>query len=387
MAIYLNHCGIAPLYKGALKAGQAFAKTHNCLGIGVAKEYGELLYQLHKAVGQFLRTDKQNISFIHNTAEGLSLIAEGFPFQKGDEIISYIHEYPSNHYPWRLQERRGVRLILLGNQDMSRNKSSGGRPCAWSLTELEKKITKRTRIIALSHVQFTSGFAAELPKLGQLCKKMGIYLLIDAAQSLGAMPLFPEQWSIDAIASSGWKWLLGPIGSGLLYTSPALRQKLDYRMAGADLMQQGEDYLDHSWKPHTDGRRFEYSTVCYEFAAQLLACFEEIFNRQGIETIWTRIKELQKIFIDRIDRSLYTPLDFAPENTSAILSLLVKEKGNINEKQKHIANPQNLSALTEQALAKGLRVSERGGYLRVGIHFYNTPKEVAKAADIFNSIL
>ena len=302
-AIYLNHCGIAPLYKGALKAGQSFAKAHSRLGIGVVDRYGELLEQFHKALGQFLATDKQNSSFIHNTAEGLSLIAEGFPFQKGDEIISYIHEYPSNHYPWRLQERRGVRLVLLSNQDMSINQSSGGRPSGWSLAELEKKITKRTRMIALSHVQFSSGFAADLPKLGQICKERGVHLIIDAAQSLGAMPLFPEQWNIDAVASSGWKWLLGPIGSGILYTSPALRQKLNFCMAGADLMQQGEDYLDHTWKPYLDGRRFEYSTACYEFAAQLLACFNEIFNRQGIEKIWTRIKELQKIFLDKIDPS------------------------------------------------------------------------------------
>ena len=375
--IYLNHCGIAPLYKGALKAGQTFAKAHSRLGIRVINEYGELLDKLHKAVGAFLETEKQNISFIHNTAEGLSLLAEGFPFQKGDEIISYVHEYPSNHYPWLLQERRGARLLLLENKDMSKNKGAGGRPCAFSIEDLEKKITKRTRIIALSHVQFTSGFACELERLGQICKERGIHLCIDAAQSMGALPLFPEKWNIDAVAASGWKWLLGPIGSGLLYTSPKLREKLGFSMAGADLMEQGEDYLNHSWKPYLDGRRFEYSTASYEFAAQLLSCFHELFNVQGIEKIWARIRELQKLFLSQLEPSLYDYLEFAPQNKGPILALIprLKEKGS-----------EDLSAFIEGALAKGLLLSSRGGYLRLGIHFYNTPKELRKAAKILNHV-
>ena len=161
--IYFNHCGISPLYSGAIRAAHAFMQAHNSLGIGVAEKYESVLERLHKSVADFLHTSAENISFMRNTAESLSMIAGAFPFEEGDEIISYVHEYPSNHYPWLLQQQRGVKLRLLSNVDMSNGKLAKGKACAWSMDELEKSIHSRTRMVALSHVQFCSGFAADLP--------------------------------------------------------------------------------------------------------------------------------------------------------------------------------------------------------------------------------
>ncbi len=370
--IYLNHCGISPLYSGAVQAAHSFIQNHSCLGIGIISKYKDILGDLHRSVAGFLCTSKENISFIRNTAEGLCMLAEAFPFQKGDEIISYVHEYPSNHYPWLLQKRRGVKLRLLGNEDLSKGAIAGTKPCAWSLQELERNINSRTRMVALSHVQFTSGFAADLASIGKICQERQVHLVIDAAQSLGALPIFPEKWGIDVVASSGWKWLLGPIGSGLLYTSPALREKLDFCMAGADLMEQGEDYLNLDWKPYLDGRRFEYSTASYELAVQLLACFDEIFTFYGIEKINHEIRKLQQLFLNEIDKKHYNHLDFSPENSSGILSFIVAN-----------GDPTDIAT---KAAKSGLVVSARGGYLRIGIHFYNTEEEVRQAASILNQL-
>ncbi len=358
-----------------MDAGHTFATDHSLLGIGVASKYDTILEKLHHSVAKFLHTEASHISFVHNTGEALSLLAEGFPFAKDDEIISYVHEYPSNHYPWLLQGRRGAKLVLLKNQDTTQNHLAGKRPCGWSWEELQEKITSRTRIIALSHVQFTSGFACDLVRLGKLCKEKKIYLVIDAAQSMGSLPIYPEKWNISAMASSCWKWLLGPIGSGILYTSPELREELGFTMAGADLMEQGDDYLNHNWKPHLDGRRFEYSTVAYEFAAQLLACFDHIFNRYGIEKIHKEIKELQNLFIDQMNRKdtqVLLPLHFSPENSSGILSFVAKD-----------CDP---NSIVSQVQEEGLSISTRGGYVRVGMHFYNTPEEIHQAVDILSKI-
>ena len=370
--IYLNHCGVSPLYQGAVDAGHFFAKKHHALGINIFSEYGQILDLLHKAVASFLSTKDSNISFIRNTAEGLSMIAESFPFKKGDEIISYEHEYPSNHYPWLLQTRKGVKLILLKNSVLNKKKISENIAHLWSLEDLERAITKKTRIIALSHVQFTSGFSANLKRLGNICKNRNIFLIVDAAQSMGAMPLYPEKWNISAITSSGWKWLMGPIGSGLLYTSPNLRDNLSFTMAGADLMKQGENYLDHRWRPYKDGRRFEYSTPSYELAYQLLACFDDIFNKYSIEKIYKRIVNLQHIFLKEIDMKLFYPIEFPPEHSSCILSMIS------NRDPRHIAK----DALTSNNLC----ISARENYVRIGIHFYNTPEKVKKAAKILNRL-
>src|SRR5207302_768010 len=159
-----------------------------------------------------------------NTSEGMSLIAGGYPFGPGDEIISYVHEYPANHFPWKLQEKRGARLVLLPDT------ASGDKPVAWALRDLEQRITPRTRIVTLSHVQFASGYAADLTALAELCRAKDIDLVLDVAQSFGCMPFFPEELHVAAAVSSGWKWLMGPLGTGILYTSERFRSKLDLVM-------------------------------------------------------------------------------------------------------------------------------------------------------------
>ncbi len=397
--IYLNHCGISPLYSGAAEKSCAFVKKRSSLGAMAVKDYPSLLSQLHQSVARFLETSAENISLIHNTAEGLSMIASAYPFEKGDQVISYIHEYPSNYYPWALQKERGVELVLLSDQQQARQnrelktgskiglkaesktglekdlKKEGSFPAeckgAWSFKELEEKICSRTKMIAISHVQFTSGFAADLKRLGALCRREGIHLIVDAAQSLGCLPLKADEWGISAIAASAWKWLLAPLGAGLLYTSPHLREKLNYVMAGADLMEQGQDYLNHSWQPYRDGRRFQYSTVVLSHAIALQACFDEIFNRYGIEAIHAEIKKLQNCLLSQLDRQRFHLADHAPENRSAILSFTLDE------------DPQQFAA---RAIDQGVYISSRGGYLRIEPHFYNSEEEIESEALALNSL-
>src|SRR6266540_1788758 len=108
-------------------------------------------------------------------------------------------------------------------------------------------VTSPKGVVALSHVQFASGYCADVKALAEFCKARDIDLVLDVAQSLGSLPIYPEVLQAAALVSSGWKWLLGPVGSGLLYTSPRLRAKLELTMVGAEAMQQGVDYLDHAW--------------------------------------------------------------------------------------------------------------------------------------------
>ena len=107
-------------------------------------------------------------------------------------------------------------------------------------------------------------------RLGEFCRQRAIDLVVDCAQSLGCLPVRPEACHVAALASSGWKWLLGPWASGLLYTSPDFRRKLRPVMAGPGMMRQQLDYLDHRWNPHVDGRLFEYSTLAWDHAAGVL---------------------------------------------------------------------------------------------------------------------
>ncbi len=370
-AIFFGHCAISPLYKSAADTIKVFTDDMATRGIRALADYLDVMSSFHISCGSFLRTDPANISFVHNTAEAMCQIANGYPFQAGDQVISYLHEYPSNHYPWVLQKRRGVELLLLPDSDPVGNYGDITSPKGWSLEHLEDMITKKTRIVALSHVQFTSGYAADVAALGPFCHERGIDLIVDCAQSLGCLPVYPEEYKLSAVASSGWKWMMGPKGSGILYTSEQLREKLDITMAGPSLMQQGLDYLNLAWDPHKDGRMFEYSTLPWDHVAALNTIMNEVFLCHSAEEIRAEIFRLQDLFIEHLEPDLLRFFLFPEKHRSGIMAALPKS---------------DVQSLVKKMGAAGLIVTAPVGYLRFAPHFYLDDKQIEKAAHIVNSI-
>src|SRR5436305_1576678 len=98
--VFLSHCSIAPLYRPAYEKMRELADLQSRTGLLVYSRYDATLDGLREAAAGVLRTAPENLAFVKNTTEGMSLIANGYPFQPGDEVVSYVHEYPANHYPW-----------------------------------------------------------------------------------------------------------------------------------------------------------------------------------------------------------------------------------------------------------------------------------------------
>jgi cysteine desulfurase / selenocysteine lyase len=368
-SLFFAHCAISPLQRQAKDAAQGFLEAMAAGGISGLPPYFNLLPQFHKKCGKLLQTGPENISFVHNTAEAMCLLANGYPFQAGDEVVSYVHEFPSNHYPWRLQEKRGVKLVLLGDSDPLGSLGDVSAPRGWSMAELEGRVTPRTRVIALSHVQFANGYAADLRALGAFCREHAIDLIIDGAQSLGCLPLYPEEYHVAAVAASGWKWLMGPFGSGILYTSPALREKVELTMVGPYCMQQELDYLDHRWNPHADGRKFEYSTLAWEHVAALNGVLESIFLCYSMEDIRAEVFRLQNLFLAHLDQKLFRVLLYPEEHRSGILTLL---------------SPGNSEELVARLGKQGLVLTARSNYIRIAPHFYLSDNDMKEAAELLN---
>jgi selenocysteine lyase/cysteine desulfurase len=362
---------VSPLYQGAAAKEREIAETHARDVAGLLSRFLDIQEDLRRAAASLLKTSPDNLALVKNTSDGMGMIANGYRFEQGDQIITYVHEYPANYYPWRLQERRGAELLLLPNRGMDGDPAAGS-PVRWSMEDLESMVTDRTRILAISHVQFTSGFAADLKSIGDFCRDRGIDLVVDAAQSLGAMPVFPEENHIAAVVSSGWKWLMGPLGCGLMYTSEAFRAKLTDVMVGAGTMIQGWDFLNHSWHPHHTARRFEYSTPPLSLTAALTACITDLFLDHTPETIFFELIRLQDLMLDRLDRDRFSPLLFADRHRSGILSVRCLDH-----------SPEKIS---EELAGQMIITTTRGGYLRLAPHFYNSDDEIEKAASILNAI-
>jgi cysteine desulfurase/selenocysteine lyase len=370
--IFLGHCAVSPIYNAAANVMKDFVTDMAANGIAALPRYFDVMPAFHKNAAKLLRTSECNISYVHNTAEALCMIGNGYPFTSGDQVISYIHEYPSNHYPWVLQKSRGVELLLLSDAAPLEGADNIKKPKGWSMAELAERVTERTRIVAISHVQFTSGYAADLRELGAFCKQRDIDLIVDCAQSLGCLPVYPEEYHVSAVVASGWKWLMGPKGSGLLYTSEEFRRKLNVTMAGPGLMQQGLNYLDHDWAPHSDGRFFEYSTLPWDHAAAMNVLFEEIFLRYSIEDIRDEVFRLQDLLMENMDLENLQILRFAKKNRSGIL----------------VAEPVGDSRKIVKDLSEsGIIITAPIGYLRFAPHFYNSDDQLVETAEKMNAIL
>ena len=164
--------------------------------------------------------------------------------------------------------------------------------------------------------------------------------------------------------------MMGPVGTGLLYTSPQFRKKIHQTMAGADLMKQGQDYLNHSWQPYEDGRRFEYSTVPVSLAIALEKCIRDVHLSNGIEKVRDHNWKLQDAFLQKLSNPSIQPVRFENKNRSGILSLIYSE-------------PEKLCAHLKQ---NGIIVTHRGGYCRIAPHIYNTVEDVERAAEVLNNL-
>ena len=370
--IFLAHCSISPLYAKAADAMHEFTSDMARAGVELLPKYFDLLPKFHRNAAELLKTSASNISYVHNTAEAMSMVANGYPFKPGDQIVSYVHEYPSNHYPWKLQSRRGVELILLEDFAPNGGYGEGEKPKGWSINDLEDKVTEKTRVVAISHVQYSSGFAADLLELGNFCREKNIDLVVDCAQSLGSLPVYPEEYNISAIAASAWKWLMGPWGSGILYTSEEFRNKLALTMGGPDQMVQGLDYLDLRWNPRNDGRCFEYSTLPWDHIAAMNVLLEDLFLKYRIEKIRDEIFRLQDLLLEHLNKKHLRILSTPRQNRSGILA--VEPAGDFKK-------------IVEALLREKVVISAPIGYLRFAPHYYNDDDQIRSAAEKINNTL
>jgi selenocysteine lyase/cysteine desulfurase len=372
----MNSCGVNGLVAAARDRIIEITDCHARSGMEMWMRYASDLDRARSAAAKLLSTSAQNIATVTNTAEALSMIANGYPLTPGDQIISYVHEYPSNHYPWVIQARqRGAELLLLLDVEAGSGLPEG-RPRGWSMDDLARMVTPRTRIVAVSHVQFASGYATDLRELGEFCYARGIDLVVDAAQSIGVLPIDVETMHISALAASGWKWLAGPVGTGVVYTSESFRSKLQITMAGPELMEQQEDYLDHRWQPLKDARMFEYSTPALAQVGGLAAAIELIAETYGMPRVSEEAKRLRGLLRQALERlsarGVLKPVRFDARNESGIMSFVTEQ------------DPHKVASA---AKARGLICSSRGGYLRLAPHYFNTEVEIEDAAGILAEIL
>ncbi len=203
---YLDHAAVSPLPRRAGDALRHWAEAQERDGVVIWPEHGSRVEEIRGTVAALLNAHRDEIAFVASTTHGIGLIAEGFPWKPGDTVVTAADEYPSNLFPWMNLESRGVSVRLVPTRE--------GR--IWP-EDLVKAIDRTTRLLAISHVEFATGFRNDLDTLVELCHEREVALFVDAIQGLGPHRIDVRRTPIDFLAADGHKWLLGPEGAGLMY--------------------------------------------------------------------------------------------------------------------------------------------------------------------------
>jgi L-cysteine/cystine lyase len=247
--LYLNTGTFGPLPVCAVQAMQQVLQSdlqEGRLGATFFERMGETYEAARQGVARLLHVEDEEIALTDNTGEGLNIISHGLNWQAGDEVITTNHEHFSLLAPlYQLRARYGVviRVADLGPQ--------AERPVLKAVADL---VTSRTRLIAISHVTWSTGARLNVSEVGYMGREHGIPVLVDGAQSAGAIPLDLHALGVDFYAIPGQKWLCGPDGTGALYVR---RDALNYVNSTYVGYFSAADPHAEEWQLQENARRFE----------------------------------------------------------------------------------------------------------------------------------
>jgi selenocysteine lyase/cysteine desulfurase len=350
---YFDHAAVAPLTRRAGDMLRAWAEEQEQNGVVHWPAWEERLEGIRDAIATLLRADRDEIAFINSTTQGIGLIAEGFPWQAGDNVVIPAEEYPSNIYPWMNLADRGVSVRLAPSRD--------GR--IWP-EDLADAMDRRTRVLAISHVEFASGFRNDLDLLAELCHARGIALFVDAIQGLGPLRIDVRKTPIDFLAADGHKWLLGPEGAGLLYVRRDWIERL--RPIGVGWHSVVGSYnspeVDFRLKPNAqrwEGGSFNMAGL------QALGASVGLLLEIGPEAVSGRILDRAVAVRELAARADWRVTGSRrPEDRSGIVAI----------EHDDVPAPDAARALRHQ----GIAVCARRGKLRISPHIYNDDDDLGR---------
>ncbi len=350
--IYMDHASVSPIATPTRDAMIRLLSGVSGHGRRKFPEWEQMITATREAAARLVNAKAHQIAFLRNTSEALSVIANGFSWRAGDNIVSAAVEFPANIYPWaRVAAAFGVELRL--------HEEGNGHIDLETLLGL---VDERTRLLTISWVQFGTGQRLDLRRIGQFCRERGIFFVVDAVQGLGALQLDVERDCVDAFAGSAHKFLLGPKGIGLLYLSDDALAQVHPTVVGWTAMEGFRDYRVHPFNFREGALRFEGGTL-NEVGICGLGQTINLFLQVGPSLIERYLLQLRQYLVESLERRGYHVLSSQrPGEASAIL----------------VCRHERYSAeeICSELESKNIIISARLDRLRIAPHFYNTREEV-----------
>ncbi|MEA3639351.1 MAG: aminotransferase class V-fold PLP-dependent enzyme [Lamprobacter sp.] len=361
--LYLNHAAIAPWPQRTVAAVAGFAAEQGRLGSRRYPVWLEVEQRLRERAARLIGArSAEEIALLKSTSEGLSFVAQGLAWQVGDNIVSIAQEFPSNRIVWQTLAERGVELRAL---DLALS--------ADPEADLLALCDARTRLLAVSWVQYGRGQRLDIARLATACRDRGILLCLDAIQGLGALPFDLAETPVDFLVADGHKWLLGPEGLALFWCRPALREQLRLTEFGWHMVEDMGAFDRQDWRPAASARRFECGSPNM-LGIHALEASLSLLEETGAETIATAIEARVERLIELVDQAGFELLSpRLPLRRAGILSFRVP---GVDQQW-----------LYQQLMKQGLMCASRGGGLRFSPHFHTPEAHLARAIELTKQTL
>jgi cysteine desulfurase / selenocysteine lyase len=358
--VFLAHAAVAPIPQRVAAAVREYAELctqgdqETLLPVAQMQESRGLAARLLGA-----RPDE--IAFVGPTSNALSLVAAGLRWRKGDNVVIYLDDYPSNVYPWMALGERGVEVRCLTTQSLGRIRPQ----------DVLGHVDERTRLVALASCHFVSGHRIDLERIGSWLRARRVLFCVDAIQTIGAFPTPVE--NVDFLAADAHKWLLGPCAAGMLYVRREIQDELQPVLLGWHNVQCPDFVARENIALRSDARRYEAGTHNLLGLVGLHAAMELLLE-VGIDVIAAELLRKRALLVPALQARGFTVLgaNAAPENASGIVSFS-RADADMATVQKR---------LEAAGIVTSLRTDRTGKrYIRLSPHFYNTDAELQHTLD------
>jgi selenocysteine lyase/cysteine desulfurase len=361
---YLNSASTGPLPERTIRALERFNRMRGAPHLLPDPDLFALFEESRRLISRLINATPDEIALATNTSYGLNLAALALPLRKGDIVLVSDREFPANVYPWLHLRQRGIEVELVPV-------TAEGWPDEAYL--LDRLAEPRVKVLAVSLVQFSNGYAVDLAALSRATRETGTWLVVDAIQGLGHVPVDLQQTPVDILSCGGQKWLLSPWGTGFMYVRAPLIEQLTPPLAGWTAFEGTDDYTQlTAYRTEFRGTARRFETITLPF--QDFAGFNEslgLILAEGPERIAAHARACQEPVLDWARRRGVRVSSPEGRHGSAIVCVA----------------PPDAAAAHARLRAAKVFCSLREGSLRFSPHIFNTVDEMDRVVTILQDAM
>lgn len=346
----MNHAGVSPWSTPVATAVRTFADEALVVDGRTYQRWEQRVEGVRAAFARLIGAAAADVAFVQNTSEGLSLVAAGLDWRSGDNVVVMAEEYPSNVYPWWGLRRWGVETRMVPRPQLR-----------FGVDDVRPFVDGRTRVLAVSAVDWQTGFRADLGALGGFCRQHGVLFCVDGIQAVGAMQVDVAAAGIDCLAVGGHKWLLAPEGCGGLFVSTTLVERIQPVVLGWKSVVDADRYLPYHFTLRTDAARLEPGSPPH-LGIHALGAALDLLLTVGPAAIERRVLELAGDLAEGLRARGATIL--SPWGVGERSGILTFQLGDTQALH---------GALSHAGVVSRIRM----GGIRLAPHFYNNADDVA----------